>query len=207
MSLRNRARRRSTFSTHFVREMGMSRIVRTTAVALAAVSALTLSACGDDASTGSSTGSAGASSSASSASENSHTAADVNAELISNTKADTQQLLEATDAFLQKESVSETSKGIARETKQILDKQLASLSEVSGGVALVAQDEVTRVKESNGASADIAYLTLLENNLGRLADAWQGLKSANEQRIAAIAEDTADQMAAMKVRVDKRLQF
>ena len=185
----------------------MSRIVRTTAVALAAVSALTLSACGDDASTGSSTGSAGASSAASLASENSHTAADVNAELISNTKADTQQLLEATDAFLQKESVSETSKGIARETKQILDKQLASLSEVSGGVALVAQDEVTRVKESDGASADIAYLTLLENNLGRLADAWQDLKSAKEQRIAAIAEDTADQMAAMKVRVDKRLQF
>lgn len=199
-----------------VQHLASRRTLRGSVTAVVVASTLMLVACSNDASktdsassvaAASSSESQATSTSAADASADSAATDAVNQKLVANLKADAEQILDATNAFLEKEDVSETSKGLASDLQKLLDSQVSTLDSVQGGESLVDSEEVSRVKESDGASADIAYLTLLENNLGRLADAWQGLKTSSDQDIAKAANEFADQLTEMKARVDKRMQF
>lgn len=194
-------------------------------VALAVAGALTLTACGDDGTESSASQtsvSAGQESNSglkdfevkrSETSESPTPSAPIDSpEVLLSLEADSQLLSQVSDSIINDSSVSQTTRDTATQLAALLAEQQPVIAEKLGeqsgtGQATMDKGAVNRVLNDSGPHADMAYLTILEANLGRLSESWAAFadSSSGDAQLADQARDWSQRLGDLHQQVRKRL--
>ena len=125
----------------------------------------------------SSTSASSTASEASGESDDSGSAVAHSLEALKSLEADSQLLAEVSDSIMNDSSVSQTTRDTATQLAALLTEQQPVVAEKLGdasgtGQSTVDADAVHRVLNDSGSHADLAYLTILEENLARISQSW-----------------------------------
>lgn len=118
----------------------------------------------------------------SSASETTSAALD-SPEALVTLEANSQLLAQVSDSIVNDSSVSQPTRDTATQLSGIIAEQQTVVSEKLGdrsgtGQTTLDGDAVNRVLNDSGSHADLAYLTLLEDNLATMSESWAALANS-----------------------------
>lgn len=126
--------------------------------------------------------------------------------------ADTSALKTASQLLIDKETVSEETRAIARAAEPVLTNEEAQLVKILGvdvESSEVSLDTATidRLGSEEGPHADMAYLTLMEGGLDTLLERWEELKTSGGKELQDLVSSTHKELSDLREKLRQRLQY